>query len=147
MNPKLLFFLALAFIGSCKRNKTTEQIPTGPVNLTIDLNLPSYVHLNTVGNFSYLSGGIKGVVLIHDYDDNWYAFERTCAWEPLNICSKIWIDTANIQMRCGEYTSNQFTACCSSRYIFNGFPIQGPARGRLAQYRVQRNGNLIFIYN
>lgn len=147
MRPELCILVLLLFAGSCKRNKTTESIPTGPVNLTIDLNLPSYVHLNNVGNFEFLNGGVRGVILIHDYDDSWYAFERTCAWQPLNDCSKIWIDTMSFQMKCGNYSGNQFQTCCTSRYIFNGNPVNGPARGRLAQYHVQKNGNLVFVYN
>lgn len=139
--------MLLLFSAACKRNTVTENIPTGPVSLTIDLNLPSNNHLNTVGTFSYFGGGIKGVVLIHDFDDNWYAFERTCAFEPLNECSRIWIDSMELQLKCGNYSGSDFIPCCESRYIFNGFPVKGPAKGRLAQYKVQKNSNLIYVYN
>lgn len=144
----IISVISIPFIGSqCKRNTVTENIPTGPVNLTIDLNLPSNVHLNTVGNFSYFDGGVRGVLLIHDYDDNWYAFERTCSFQPLDPCARVWIDSANLQIKCGTYSGNQFTSCCQSSFIFSGFPIKGPAKGRLAQYKVQRNSNLLYIYN
>lgn len=143
----LLVLVLLVFSPACKRNNATENIPTGPVSLTIDLNLPSNTHLNSVGNFSYFTGGIKGVIVIHDFDDNWYAFERTCAFEPLNECSKIWMDTQSLQLKCGGYLSGKFQNCCDSKYIFNGFPVKGPARGRLAQYKLQINGNIVYVYN
>ena len=139
--------ILILFCSYCKRNTVTETIPTGPVSLTIDLNLPSNSHLTTVGNFSFYSGGIKGVLVVHDYDDNWYAFERTCAFEPLKDCSTIWVDTLNLQYRCGNYQSGKFSSCCNSRYIFNGYPINGPAKGRLAQYKIQKNSNLLYVYN
>jgi Rieske Fe-S protein len=143
----IVVFTLLIVFEQCKRNTTTETIPLGPVSLTIDLNLPSNIHLNTVGNYSYFPGGIRGVLVIHDYDDNWYAYERTCAWEPLNECSTIWLDSQNLQLKCGSYTGNQFSKCCESSYIFSGFPIKGPAKGRLAQYKIQKNANLLYVYN
>jgi hypothetical protein len=148
MKLRLLILLTLPlFAQTCKKNKGIETIPTAPVSLTIDLNLPSNQHLNVAGGHSYFTGGVNGVLVIHDYDDNWYAFERTCAYQPLNACSNIWMDTNNVNLRCGEYESGAFKACCESRFMFNGFPSKGPAQGRLAQYKIQRNGNTLFINN
>lgn len=143
----LLPFLLLLTLFSCKRNQANELIPTGPVNLTIDLNLPANSALLGPGGFAYYEGGVRGVLVIHDYDDEWYAFERTCAWEPLTPCSKIWIDTIDIQMKCGNYENDTFRSCCQSRYLFNGMPVKGPARGLLARYKLSRSGNLLYVYN
>ena len=151
IDMKVKFFLSallLVFICNCRRNNPTEAIPTGPVNVTLDLNLLDYQHLLVPGSFVYAEGGAKGVIIIHDYDDAWYAFERTCAWQPLNACSKIWVDTQSIQLKCGGYASNnRFETCCDSRYSFNGLPVKGPAAGVLARYNVSRNGNLLYVYN
>lgn len=144
---KYCLLLLLLASGSCKRNSATELIPTGPVSLTIDLNLTSNQHLSNVGGFSYFEGGVKGVVIIHDYDDAYYAFERTCAHLPLNTCSTIYIDTQMLQMKCGGYENGKFVPCCDSRYQFSGFPVKGPAKGRLANYKIQKNSNLLLVYN
>lgn len=140
-------FFAICIFFSCNKNNVTESIPTAPVNLTIDLNLPSNQHLTVVGGFGYYTGGVKGVLVIHDYDDNWYAFERTCAYQPMNECSNIWVDSQSLQLKCGTYLGNTFNPCCDSRFLFNGFPTAGPAKGRLAQYKIQKNSNLLLIYN
>lgn len=141
-------FAALVTLWGCdKSSSVTENIPKGLVNLTIDLNLSSNLHLNNVGTHSYFEGGIKGVLLIHDYDGEWYAFERTCAHEPTKACSQIWVDSINIQLMCGTYSGKTFEPCCSSTYMYSGFPTNGPAAGRLAQYYVSRNGNLIQVHN
>jgi hypothetical protein len=150
MRAKLILFGALIgtfFWGCDDSNQVTQNIPRGLVNIVLDLNLASNMHLNNVGTFSYFDGGVRGVLVIHDYDDQWYAFERTCAHEPSNICSQIWVDSINIQLRCGKYVGGSFEPCCASTYMFAGFPSKGPAVGRLAQYFISRNGNLLQVYN
>lgn len=146
------FIAALGLLAvqgsSCNDSaQVTQAIPKGPVNINIDLNLPSYMHLANVGTHAYLEGGVKGVLLIHDYDDQWYAFERACAFEPTSGCSMIWADSIEIQLMCGSFIGGDFVKCCDSRYTYAGFPLQGPARGRLAQYIVQRSANQVLIYN
>ena len=90
----------LSLIECDDTNQTTEQIPTGPVNINIDLNLPAYMHLANPGSHAYFDGGVKGVLVIHDYEDNWFAFERGCAFEPLSACARVWADSINIQLQC-----------------------------------------------
>ena len=144
----VLLFIGVVGLSACDKSSTvTENIPRGLVNLTIDLNLSSNLHLNNVGTHSYFDGGVKGVLVIHDYDGEWYAFERTCAHEPTKACSQIWVDSINIQLMCGKYTGKTFEPCCASNYMYSGFPTAGPAAGRLAQYYVSRNGNLIQVHN
>jgi hypothetical protein len=105
------------------------------------------MHLANVGTHAYLEGGVKGVLLVHDYDDQWYAFERGCAFEPTSSCSMIWADSIEIQLMCGSFIGGDFVKCCDSRYSDAGFPLQGPAKGRLAQYIVQRSANQVLVYN
>jgi hypothetical protein len=149
---KWLFAIAVLLSGfqfsSCKDSNTvTENIPKGLVNLTLDLNLPSYQHLQQVGTHAYVPGGVKGVLIIHDYDDAWYAYERACAFEPTKNCSNIWVDSINIQLMCGTYSGTTFQSCCESKYMYSGFPLKGPAAGRLAQYYISRNNNILQVYN
>lgn len=140
--------ISVALLSSCDDSRqVTENIPRGLVNTVLDLNLASNMHLNNVGTFSYIEGGVRGVLIIHDYDDQWYAFERTCAFEPTNACSHIWVDSINIQLKCGNYVSGKFEPCCESTYMFSGFPSKGPAAGRLAQYYISRNANILQVYN
>ncbi len=150
MRNKTLLFLSICacfVFSACKKKVRPESIPTGPVNLTIDLNLPSNSHLIGVGTYGYYLGGVKGVMVVHDFDDQWYAFERTCAWQPLTECSKIWGDSLNLNIRCGTFSASTFTPCCESSFSFNGFPSKGPAFGNLAQYQIQKSANLLYVYN
>jgi hypothetical protein len=152
LKPNVLLAFILIGLGlygtSCKdSSRVTENIPTGLINLTLDLNLPSYQHLQQVGTHAYVQGGVKGVLIVHDYDDSWYAFERACAFEPTKACSNIWVDSINIQLMCGTYSGSTFQSCCESKYMYSGFPLKGPAAGRLAQYYITRNNNILQVYN
>lgn len=150
IDMKIKFFclgFTLLLLAGCRNNNVTEAIPKGPVNITLDLNLLDNQHLLVPGSFTIAEGGVKGVLIVHDYDDTWYAFERTCAWQPLNACSQIWVDTQAIQLKCGLYNGNRFENCCESRYMFNGLPLKGPAGGSLSRYNVSRSANLLYVYN
>jgi hypothetical protein len=53
----------------------------------------------------------------------------------------------NLQFVCGEYIGANFSKCCDSKYNFQGFPTNAPAAGRLAQYKIQKDANIVQIYN
>ena len=48
----------LSLIACDDTNQTTEQIPTGPVNINIDLNLPAYMHFANPGSHAYFDVGV-----------------------------------------------------------------------------------------
>ena len=141
MNRKLFLallagsMLLLAPLESCNRDQPViEPIPTGPVNAAINLSLPGYLYLQLPGSWAFLNG-------------EWYAFERTCAYQPTTACSVIQVDSNLLQLRCGTYESGRFSPCCASRYGFNGLPNGGPAPRGLGRYSVQKIGNMLYISN
>jgi hypothetical protein len=142
-------FLAGVFLSSsCNRDRpVVEPIPTGPVNIAINLALPGYFYMQLPGSWAFFSGGSRGVVLIHDFSGTFYAYERTCAYQPTNTCSTIQVDSTLLQLRCGTYETGRFAPCCASRYGFNGLPLSAPAPQGLGRYNVQRIGNMLYISN
>lgn len=149
MSKVWFVILALVFISSCDDNTPANQqvfIPDVPVNLTINTDLPLHFHLQTPGNYSLLEGGHRGIILVHNFDNRFYALERTCTNNPDLSCSFIQIDSTNILLRCGTY-SNQFDTCCTSQFSFDGNVLQGPAIFPLRQYAVSRAGNVLTIRN
>lgn len=134
-------------LHSCNKKPRGEDIPGGPVSHSLNLSLPQYSYLTIPGNFIYLDGGYKGVLVMHDFDGNWYAYERACGWEPVNACAKVEVDSLEFNIRCGSYSAGKFQACCSSKYSFNGFPIEGPTVQGLRRYNISRLGNIVSIYN
>jgi hypothetical protein len=148
---KFIFNLLLcSFIFSaCKSNNNVNSDPIDnvPVNITINLALPLYSHLSNPGTHVFEAGGVKGVVIVHHTDDNFYAFDRCCSYQPKNSCSKVEVDSTVLIFRCGESTSSGFTKCCDSRFFMNGDVINGPATFGLKQYQVFLNGNLLNVKN
>jgi hypothetical protein len=141
-------FFLLMWNSACDRNRPLiEPIPGGPVNTSINLSLPSYLYLQQPGSWMFLNGGSRGVLLVHDFNGDWKAFERTCGYQPTSACSIIQVDSTLLQLRCGTYTTGSFSPCCASKYGFNGMPLGGPTSQPLATYRVQVIGSMLYINN
>ncbi len=150
-NILAIFILGgILFVSSCGNDDTPpiyNEIPDIPVNITINTDLPSYFHLKNVGTYVYETGGNRGVVVIHNFDDVYYAFERTCTYQPDLACSKIFVDSVSLNLRCGGFADTSWTPCCSSLYGYNGIPTQGPSRYQLKQYRIIQNGSILTVRN
>jgi hypothetical protein len=82
MNLFVKFFLVLFILSGCKDNSINANnfIPSGPVSLVINTDLPEYFNLKNPGNYIYQPGGNKGVIVMHTRDDNYIALERTCSF-------------------------------------------------------------------
>jgi len=150
MHKVYILSILCLFASACNDNTPTNGqvfIPDVPVSITVNMDLPLHYHLQNLGGYSLLEGGNRGVFLVHNFDDEYYALERTCTFDPDLDCSHIQIDTANIQLRCGTYDNDTFAQCCQSLYSFDGFVLQGPSRFALKRYQVFRNGNLLTVRN
>ena len=72
----LSFLSALMILSSaCNKNKT-NPVPSIPFDITIYINLPSYINLQNVGGWTYVSGGSKGIVVYRKSIDEFVAFDR-----------------------------------------------------------------------
>ena len=146
--PFLIAVFAFAFF-SCKDNSLNSNnfIPSGPVSLVINTDLPEYYKLKTPGTYVYQPGGNRGVIVIHNFDDNYVAIERTCSLEPDKACSKIYLDSMALTLRCGTFNLNKWEPCCESRFMYSGQVSQGPAQYPLRNYNTTVNGAVITVRN
>ena len=150
INKVLVTLVVITSIAlySCKDDAGGENpVPAAPVNLTINTDLPSYFKLKTLGNYIYEEGGNRGVLIIHGYDDNFYAFDRLCTHLPDLSCSLIHVDSMRLNLRCGTFKDTSWTACCDSKYQMDGNVLQGPAKYPLRQYPVTISGDTLYIRN
>jgi Rieske Fe-S protein len=141
-----LFALALF---SCKDDtpNTNNYIPSGPVSLVINTDLPEYYKLKTPGTHVYQPGGNRGVIVIHNFDDTYLAIERTCSIDPDKACSFIYVDSTKLNLRCGTYNINKWEPCCDSRFMYSGWVQQGPAQYPLRTYNATLSGSVITVRN
>jgi len=151
MKKILSLFILFCFLSpSCKdENPYTGDcfVPDANVNMTINMELPEYYNLRNLGEYIVINQGNKGIYLIHNYDDLYYAVERTCTYESERECSQIHIDPKTLQLRCGTESDTAFITCCASTFSFNSSLLTGPARCNLKTYKVSQNGNSLYIRN
>jgi Rieske Fe-S protein len=149
LNTFYLGFLLSLVLLNCKSDapNSNSYIPTGTVSLVINTDLPEYYNLKAKGSYTYQTGGNKGVLLIHDFDDSYVALERTCSIEPDKSCAKIFVDSSSLNLRCGTFNGSKFESCCNSRFMYSGQASQGPAQFPLRTYNVSVNGSILTIRN
>lgn len=148
---RIIPILFLAFVASSCGDNTPNNgqvfIPDVPVSITVNMELPSHYHLQNLGGYTLLEGGHRGIFLVHNFDDEYYALERTCTFNPDFACAQVQIDSSNIQLKCGTYQNDTFAECCQSLYSFDGFVLQGPSQFALKRYNVFKNGSLLTVRN
>jgi len=151
---KKLFFivslLTFLFNSSCKPDDPYDGdcfIPSPSVNITINMDLPSYFNLQNIGEYLEVNQGNRGIYIIHNYDDVFYAIERTCPHQSEKECAQVIYDETNLQLVCGQQKDNVFEPCCGSIYGLNSLYLSGSARCNLKTYRLSRQGNTLYISN
>lgn len=143
------FLVAITlFTIHCKDDTLPNSfIPDGPVSLVINTDLPEYYHMKTPGNYVYQPGGNRGVIVIHNFDDTYISIERTCSHNPDETCSHIYVDSANLTLRCGGFNLNKWQACCDSKFLYSGQVSVGPAQYPLRTYYTRIDGSVITVKN
>jgi hypothetical protein len=134
----LLFFVAVA----CKKKNSSSIVPNIPVEVTINLTLPSYSALSNVGGWAYLSGGSRGIVVYRRSVDEFVAFDRYSSATPddKDCSTPLTVSTTN---------SLQLDDDCSSAVfsLYDGSAISGSDYG-LRQYQTFFDGSSsLRVYN
>jgi hypothetical protein len=144
----ILALLSVTTLISCQKNNiNNDPIADVPVNITINMALPLYSHLLNEGTFLYWDGGVKGVVIVHYQNDEYFAFDRSCSYQPSTSCAKIEVDSSFMDFRCGTSKNTGFEKCCDSKFFMNGQVLNGPATFGLKQYQVIKTGTELSIKN
>jgi nitrite reductase/ring-hydroxylating ferredoxin subunit len=126
-------------LNSCTKNQNI--VPYVYVDQYINISLPSYSSLNSIGGWTYITGGSRGIIIYRQSYDQFSAYDRHCTFNADNPCGKATVDSTNSYVEC---------ACDSSRYqLFDGLVIQGPASYSLKNYQTSFNvtTNQIHIFN
>jgi hypothetical protein len=124
--------------NSCQNEK--YPIPNVPVNVTINLDLPSYQPLNSPGGYAYVNGGSRGIVVYRNFDE-FVALDRHSTYNSEDECAVVKINPDNV--------FELIDTCSGSRYsIMNGAVIEGPAKFGLKRYTAYWDGAYtVSIYN
>ena len=131
----LLIFILSVF--SC--GDSNNYIRNVYVDVEIDLSLPEFSNLNTVGNSLFIEGGNKGIIIYRHSNYEYKIYDRNCSYEPNLDCS--YIDSVNSIIA--------FCGCCSSAFLLdqNGSAANSPAVLPLKEYNYSLNNTLLHIFN
>jgi hypothetical protein len=139
-----MIFIILAFLFlniSCgKDNPVDKLIPYVVVNFSFDVNGVNYNNVNIPGNWTYVTGGYRGIIIYHVIGDEYKAFERT---SPVNYPNDF-----NCRVSVDESGIIAVDACSGSKFILlDGSPYEGPATLPLKQYRTRLEGQYLHVFN
>ncbi len=147
----LLLLPFLMFSCSCKKNNSLgpNPVPYQSVYTVIDITLPQYSDLQNEGGSVTIPGGNKGIIVVHDFLDNFWAFDRTCPYHINSPCGVVRMSFPDaLYMVCGTYSGKTLNACCNSTYNLNGGTvINGPSKYPLKAYQVTQSGTVLSISN
>jgi hypothetical protein len=115
----------LAFLPLSGCQETPGVIPYVDVQVDINLGLPAYNILNFPGNWLYISGGSRGLIVYRYTLDEFVVLDRHATWDVGAGCQcTVSQDGYTIQDPCSG----------SQWYIFDGSIIQGPTTAPLERY-------------
>ena len=139
----LRFFTLVSFtmLLLCNCTKNQNIVPYVHVDQVINISLPSYSSLNTIGGWKYISGGSQGIIIYRQSYDQFSAYDRHCTYNADNPCGQASVDSTNSFVEC---------SCDGSQYqLYDGLVIQGPATYSLKNYRTNFDvmTNQLHIFN
>lgn len=140
---KLLFILLLAGFtvsSSCRKNNNLNPVPSIPLDINININLPSYNALTGVGGWAYVEGGSKGIVVYRRSIDEFVAFDRH---SPAND------GTCEQSLVANEDNFLQLDDLCSGATfsLYDGSPLSGSDFGLRMYLTFFDGSDNLRIYN
>ena len=136
---KILFFLFTISFISCEENDPQDILPEVKVNITISLNLPQYLELQTPSGWAYTNGGLRGILVLNTGIGTppFKAFDRAC---PNNDCPAPMNFDGSLKMKC---------TCDDSEYsIIDGSPQTSGHKQFAREYKVNvSSGSILNIRN
>jgi hypothetical protein len=141
MKQLLVISFGLLLLSSKCNNQNQHPVPFVPVDITIDIQLPSYSNLQGVGGWTYLNGGSRGIIVYRKAIDEFVAFDRHAPSDPEGSCPiALYPDNQNFLQLIDSCNNAVFS-------LYDGSPVSNSIFG-LRQYATQFNGNnLLRVYN
>jgi len=138
--PKIIIISILSLvIGIFTTCDLQEYVPYVYVNVQLYPDMPAHNSLKTPGNYLYVDGGYKGIIVACTAPDEWVAFDRACPHHPRTDGAILSVDSTGLFLEC---------PICGSKFnIFDGSLASGPSKYTPQQYITDYQGSVLYIYN
>jgi hypothetical protein len=138
---KWLFSITLTLLlVQCKKDEEPNGIPYVEVNFTININDPEHIKLTTIGNWEYVTGGSRGIIIYRLSSEEFAAFDRHCTYDPTQVCSQLDVDATGLRL-------NDYDCCGSEFSVVNGTVLKGPAGLPMKRYATLFDGTTLIVTN
>ncbi len=144
MNKIVLIIVVLLTTISCdsddSRTSNPNLIPPS-FNIEVNLDLPQFNSLKFPGNSEIITTqgvGVKGIVIYNVDNTQYTAFELSDPNIAVSSCSALEINGLNAESNCGN--DNVYN-------IVTGQQTEGEGGYPLLRYRINRQGNILFVSN
>ncbi|MFI5163624.1 MAG: hypothetical protein ACHQHP_00075 [Bacteroidia bacterium] len=126
----------LSFL-SCK--KSSDYVPTVTVNQYLYTSDPLFAPLNAVGGYTYLAGGVEGILVYRKSQTEFMAYDRCCTYNVANR-NIVTVNSSNLIA---------VDAACGSQFLItDGSVNHGPAANPLKMYQATYDGSsVLYIHN
>lgn len=125
--------MAVLFIAvSCKKNRN-HPVPSIPFDIAVNISLPSYMELQSVGGWTTVNGGSKGIIVYRKSYDEFVSFDLH---SPANDgqCQQALVPDSTNFLQLNDL-------CSGAKFsLFDGAPISGSDLG-LRQYQATWDGS------
>ncbi len=138
MIKKALFLPGLIFLLACDPAIEESGIPNVAVNVEINLRAIDSAPLQLIGGYIYVDGGVRGIIVRRESQNEYSAFERNCPYRPQDACAIVEMNDTGFYME---------DLCCGSTFDLSGFPTAGPAAFPMKKYRTTLSGDFLYIFN
>lgn len=138
-----LFVLMLILACSSDNSNRNPYLQEVSFRFEINLNLPLYANLNSIGNPVYIGNngvGTRGAFVMNT-GSSYIGWEASCPNHAPNNCSTMSIDGQNAVCDCEGYTYSLFTGQQLDR------PDDGNRYYDLLFYNTTQSGNTVIISN
>ena len=140
---RIIILLLITSLVACTNN-AVSPIPNYAVSL--EITMQDATELNTIGGVAEFTStfrpnqylGFGGIVIFHNFDDQFVAFDMACPHE-IDRNTRVSVNMAGqaVCPKCGSTFDVGYS---------QGFPVKGPARYPMKQYHVAISGDKLRVY-
>ena len=135
----LLGLLTILSCSSSQENENCKFLLNIGVNVNINLSLPEYSQLQFAGNSVYISNQGNGGIIVASTGADFFAWDAADPNHTQSSCSVL--INSGLNATCGCDDKNEYS-------LVNGQPLNNSSlMCGLRNYRVEKSGNTLRIYN